>query len=151
MLPASTSSRVPREISRGKKSPRSQEIQRLIGRSLRGTIDLSNIPGNSIYVDCDVINADGGTRTASITGAFTALNLAIIHGIDENLFTENIKKDKNNNDCETKLGKKLMGNKIPTKIDFEKSGLGKNNKPTAIPIIIEIYAFFSLIDLVKKL
>ena len=56
MLPASTSSRVPREISRGKKSPRSQEIQRLIGRSLRGAIDLTNIPGNSIYVDCDVIN-----------------------------------------------------------------------------------------------
>ena len=64
MLPASTSSRVPREISRGKKSPRSQEIQRLIGRSLRGAIDLTNIPGNSIYVDCDVINADGGTRKA---------------------------------------------------------------------------------------
>ena len=61
MLPASTSSRVPREISRGKKSPRSQEIQRLIGRSLRGAVDLSDIPGNSIYVDCDVINADGGT------------------------------------------------------------------------------------------
>ena len=77
MLPASTSSRVPREISRGKKSPRSQEIQRLIGRSLRGTIDLSNIPGNSIYVDCDVINADGGTRTASINGGFLALAIAL--------------------------------------------------------------------------
>ena len=77
MLPASTSSRVPREISRGKKSPRSQEIQRLIGRSLRGAIDLTNIPGNSIYVDCDVINADGGTRTASINGGFLALALAL--------------------------------------------------------------------------
>ena len=77
MLPASTSSRVPREISKGKKSPRSQEIQRLIGRSLRGAIDLSNIPGNSIYVDCDVINADGGTRTASINGGFLALAIAL--------------------------------------------------------------------------
>ena len=77
MLPASTSSRVPREISRGKKSPRSQEIQRLIGRSLRGAVDLSDIPGNSIYVDCDVINADGGTRTASINGGFLALALAL--------------------------------------------------------------------------
>jgi len=77
MLPASTSSRVPREISRGKKSPRSQEIQRLIGRSLRAAINLSDIPGNSIYVDCDVINADGGTRTASINGGYLALALAI--------------------------------------------------------------------------
>tara|TARA_B100000941_G_scaffold51140_1_gene32598 strand:- start:2163 stop:2843 length:681 start_codon:yes stop_codon:yes gene_type:complete len=77
MLPASTSSRVPREISRGKKSPRSQEIQRLIGRSLRGAIDLLDITGNSIYVDCDVINADGGTRTASINGGFLALALAL--------------------------------------------------------------------------
>ena len=83
MLPASTSSRVPREISRGKKSPRSQEIQRLIGRSLRGAIDLSNIPGNSIYVDCDVINADGGTRTASITGGCVALFLAIKNHHDD--------------------------------------------------------------------
>ena len=62
-----------------------------------------------------------------------------------------IKNDKNSNDCDIKLGKKSIGNKIPTKIDFEKSGLGKNNKPTAIPIIIEIYVFFSLIDLEKKL
>ena len=77
MLPASTSSRVPREISRGKKSPRSQEIQRLIGRSLRGSVDLNEIPGNSIYVDCDVINADGGTRTASINGGYLALALAL--------------------------------------------------------------------------
>ena len=77
MLPASTSSRVAREISRGKKSPRSQEIQRLIGRSLRGSVDLNEIPGNSIYVDCDVINADGGTRTASITGGWIVLNLLI--------------------------------------------------------------------------
>ncbi|MFL2642632.1 MAG: ribonuclease PH [Dehalococcoidia bacterium] len=77
MLPASTSSRVAREISRGKKSPRSQEIQRLIGRSLRGAVDLNEIPGNSIYIDCDVINADGGTRTASINGGYLALAMAL--------------------------------------------------------------------------
>ncbi len=77
MLPASTSSRVAREISRGKKSPRSQEIQRLIGRSLRGAVDLNEITGNSIYIDCDVINADGGTRTASINGGYLALAIAI--------------------------------------------------------------------------
>ena len=59
--------------------------------------------------------------------------------------------DKNNKDCDTKLGKKSLGNKIPTKIDFEKSGLGKTNNPDIIPIKIDIYAFFSLIDLVKKL
>jgi len=61
------------------------------------------------------------------------------------------KNDKNNNDCETKLGKKSIGTRIPTKIDFEKSGLGNNNRPTANPNIIDMYAFFSLIDLLKKL
>ena len=59
--------------------------------------------------------------------------------------------DKNNKDCDIKLGKKSIGNKIPTKMDFEKSGLGKNNKPVVIPIIIEMYGFFSIIDLLKKL
>ena len=77
MLPASTNSRVTREITRGKKNARSQEIQRLIGRSLRGAANLKEMPGISIYVDCDVINADGGTRTASINGGFVAIALAL--------------------------------------------------------------------------
>ena len=91
MLPASTSSRVAREISRGKKSPRSQEIQRLIGRSLRGALDLSEIPGNSIYVDCDVINADGGTRTASINGGYLALAMALRKRLPEIVLENKIK------------------------------------------------------------
>ena len=77
MLPASTNSRVTREITRGKKNARSQEIQRLIGRSLRGAANLKEMPGISIYVDCDVINADGGTRTASINGGFVDIALAL--------------------------------------------------------------------------
>lgn len=77
MLPRSTHSRMPREAAKGKQSGRTQEIQRLIGRSLRAIIDLKALGERQITVDCDVIEADGGTRTASITGAYVALNLAI--------------------------------------------------------------------------
>ena len=77
MLPRSTSSRMNREASRGKQSGRTQEIQRLIGRSLRAIINLNDLGERSINIDCDVIQADGGTRTASITGAYVALNDAI--------------------------------------------------------------------------
>lgn len=73
MLPRSTDSRMQREASRGKVSGRTQEIQRLIGRSLRSVVDLSQIGERTIWIDCDVIQADGGTRTASITGACIAL------------------------------------------------------------------------------
>jgi ribonuclease PH len=77
MLPRSTHSRMPREAAKGKQSGRTQEIQRLIGRSLRAVVDLQALGERQITVDCDVIEADGGTRTASITGAFVALQLAI--------------------------------------------------------------------------
>ncbi len=77
MLPGSTNSRVRREASAGKQSGRTQEIQRLIGRSLRAAIDLEALGERSITVDCDVIQADGGTRTASITGGFVALSDAV--------------------------------------------------------------------------
>ena len=77
MLPASTSSRVSREITKGKKNSRSQEIQRLIGRSLRSSLDLKLLGEKSITIDCDVLNADGGTRTASITGGYIALKIAL--------------------------------------------------------------------------
>ena len=87
MLPRSSKDRIQRE--RFKVSGRTQEIQRLIGRSLRSIVDLEMLGEVSIIIDCDVIRADGGTKTASITGAFTALNLAIIRGIDEKLFTAN--------------------------------------------------------------
>ena len=77
MLPRSTGSRMPREAARGKQSGRTQEIQRLIGRSLRAALDLKQLGENTITVDCDVIQADGGTRTASITGAYVAMAMAI--------------------------------------------------------------------------
>ena len=77
MLPRSTTSRMIREASKGKQSGRTQEIQRLIGRSLRSIIDLKKLGEITIQIDCDVIQADGGTRTASITGAYVALYDAI--------------------------------------------------------------------------
>lgn len=76
MLPASTSERKARDISKGKLDGRSSEIQRLIGRSLRAVVDLSLVGPRTIYVDCDVLQADGGTRTASITGACVAAAIA---------------------------------------------------------------------------
>jgi ribonuclease PH len=77
MLPASTGDRKDRDISRGKQDGRGVEIQRLIGRSLRGVVDLKALGERSIYVDCDVLQADGGTRCASICGGFVALSLAL--------------------------------------------------------------------------
>ena len=77
MLPRSTNTRIERESAKGKQSGRSQEIQRLIGRSLRSIINLENLGERQIKIDCDVIQADGGTRTASISGGFVALYLAI--------------------------------------------------------------------------
>jgi ribonuclease PH len=77
MLPRSTLTRTPREASRGRQSGRTHEIQRLIGRSLRAAVDLAQLGERTITLDCDVIQADGGTRTASISGAFIALGLAL--------------------------------------------------------------------------
>ena len=73
MLPRSTTERVPREVNKGRPSGRTQEIQRLIGRSLRAITDMSILGERTVWLDCDVLQADGGTRTASITGAFVAL------------------------------------------------------------------------------
>lgn len=78
MLPAATQERTQREASRGRQSGRTMEIQRLIGRSLRAVADLRDIGECTLYVDCDVIDADGGTRCASITGASVALRLALV-------------------------------------------------------------------------
>ena len=77
MLPRSTNTRTDREAARGKQSGRTQEIQRLIGRSLRAVVDMKKLGERQITLDCDVIQADGGTRTASISGAWVALRLAI--------------------------------------------------------------------------
>ena len=77
MIPRSTKTRMDRESVRGKQKGRTQEIQRLIGRSLRAAVDLSRLGERTVFIDCDVIQADGGTRTASITGAWVALNDAM--------------------------------------------------------------------------
>ena len=77
MLPRATAKRTPREVNKGRPSGRTHEIQRLIGRALRSVIDTSVLGERTVAIDCDVIQADGGTRTASITGAFVALSLAV--------------------------------------------------------------------------
>src|SRR6202000_981181 len=76
MLPASTGERKQRDVSKGRPDGRTVEIQRLIGRSLRGVVDFEAVGERTIYVDCDVLQADGGTRCASITGGMVALRLA---------------------------------------------------------------------------
>lgn len=77
MLPRATAKRTPREVNKGRQSGRTHEIQRLIGRSMRAVVDTTALGERTIIIDCDVIQADGGTRTASITGAFVALALAV--------------------------------------------------------------------------
>lgn len=88
MLPRATNNRVQREASKGKLAGRTMEIQRLIGRALRSSIDLSKLGERTIIIDCDVIQADGGTRTASITGAYLAMELAIEKLIDDGKLNE---------------------------------------------------------------
>ena len=93
MLPRSTAERMPRESMRGKVKGRTHEIQRLIGRSLRAVVDLERLGARTLRVDCDVIQADGGTRTTSITGAFQALKEAVESLMHSGLITENPIKD----------------------------------------------------------
>ncbi|MEM7792817.1 MAG: ribonuclease PH, partial [Verrucomicrobiota bacterium] len=95
MLPYSTLDRKQRDISRGKADGRTIEIQRLIGRSLRAVFDLKKLTGKTIWIDCDVLQADGGTRTASITGAYVAAQIAVQKliadaKIEENPFTDSV-------------------------------------------------------------
>ena len=93
MLPRSTNTRTEREAARGKQSGRTQEIQRLIGRSLRAVVDLSSLGQRTVHVDCDVLQADGGTRTASITGAFVALHDAFAFLREKKLIAGNPIRD----------------------------------------------------------
>ena len=88
MLPRATHTRSPREAAKGKQTGRTFEIQRLIGRSLRAVTDLARLGERSVYIDCDVIQADGGTRTASITGAYVALADALAGLRDKGMFTD---------------------------------------------------------------
>jgi ribonuclease PH len=85
MLPASTGERKQRDISKGRADGRTVEIQRLIGRSLRGVVDFEALGERTVYIDCDVLQADGGTRCASITGGYVALELALRRLVDEGL------------------------------------------------------------------
>ena len=89
MLPSATNTRSTREVTKGKLSGRSAEIQRLIGRSLRAVVDLEKLPGLTLHVDCDVIDADGGTRCASITGACAALERAAAKLVADGTLAEN--------------------------------------------------------------
>ena len=89
MLPYSTLERKPRDVTKGKLDGRASEIQRLIGRSTRACLDLQKIGERTVWIDCDVLQADGGTRTAAITGAFVALSLAIKKLIDEKKLAQN--------------------------------------------------------------
>ncbi len=93
MLPRSTNTRTDREAARGKQSGRTQEIQRLIGRSLRAVVDLASLGQRTLTIDCDVLQADGGTRTAAITGSFVALHDAIAFLRKKNLLTQNPLRD----------------------------------------------------------
>jgi ribonuclease PH len=93
MLPRSTLTRTPREVNKGRPSGRTHEIQRLIGRSLRAVADLDRMGERTIWIDCDVIQADGGTRTASITGAFVALGLALEKMVEAGTLTSAPLKD----------------------------------------------------------
>src|SRR5438094_4622752 len=87
MLPRSTLTRTPRDVNKGRPSGRTHEIQRLIGRALRAVTDLKRLGERTIWIDCDVIQADGGTRTASITGAFVAMGLALQKLVDAGTLT----------------------------------------------------------------
>ncbi len=87
MLPRATNTRSDREAARGKQSGRTQEIQRLIGRALRAVVDLSRLGERTLQIDCDVIQADGGTRTAGISGAFVAVHDAVGQLLEKNLLT----------------------------------------------------------------
>jgi ribonuclease PH len=88
MLPRSSPTRIPREVNKGRPSGRTQEIQRLIGRSLRAIIDMSLLGERTLWLDCDVLQADAGTRTASVTGAYVALAQALDRLVDGGMVTE---------------------------------------------------------------
>jgi ribonuclease PH len=93
MLPRSTNTRIDREAARGKQSGRTQEIQRLIGRSLRAVVDLKKLGERTVHVDCDVIQADGGTRTAAISGAYVAVADAVSWLMQQGTIAESPLKD----------------------------------------------------------
>ena len=118
MLPRSTHSRMNRKKSA--ESGRTQEIQRLIGRSLRAVVDVNKLGENQVRIDCDVIQADGGTRTASITGAMVALKLAEAHMLKENIVTENFVVD-----SVSAISCGIVGGECVLDLDYEQDSSGE--------------------------
>jgi ribonuclease PH len=114
MLPRSCNKRIQRESSRGRISGRTHEIQRLIGRSLRSVVDMNLLGEKTIWIDCDVIQADGGTRTASVTGSFIALGLCLKHMVKQGIIeTMPI------NDYIAAVSVGISGNDIILDLDYE--------------------------------
>lgn len=138
MLPRSTHQRSLREAVKGKLSGRTQEISRLIGRSLRAALDMSKLGERTLMVDCDVIQADGGTRTASISGSYVALNLAINKLLKEGVLEENPIV---NQICAVSVG--ILNNEIILDLDYGEDSSAEtdlNIVATADGKIIEIQA-----------
>ena len=122
MLPRSTHSRMRREAAQGKQSGRTQEIQRLIGRSLRSVVDLSALGERQIQIDCDVIQADGGTRTASITGAYIALADAIKQLLANGKLTSNPLRD-----TVAAVSVGIVGQKALLDLDYQEDSAGETD------------------------
>ena len=136
MIPRSTSERMTREAARGKQTGRTQEIQRLIGRSLRSVINLEELKDLQILIDCDVIQADGGTRTASISGAFVALKLCINDMLQKKIIKKN---PINENLAAISCG--IVNNEILLDLDFEEdqiAGVDANFVITESGMLVEI-------------
>ena len=120
MLPRSTESRNIREVVKGAPSGRTQEIQRLIGRSLRGVVDLKRLGERTLWVDCDVIQADGGTRVASITGAFIAVADAMIKLTQQGIVQKNPLKD-----YVAAISTGIVGNEVVLDLNFKEDSSAK--------------------------
>ena len=120
MLPGSTNSRNKRESKVGKQSGRTVEIQRLIGRSLRSVVDLEKLRGYQIIIDCDVLQADGGTRTASITGGYVALCLAIKKFVRKGLIKRNPIKD-----FVAAISCGIVNNKVLIDLDYDEDSVAQ--------------------------
>jgi len=136
MLPRSTKERIRRDSVRGKIGGRSHEIQRIIGRALRAVIDLDKLGERSITIDCDVLQADGGTRTASISGAFVALSDAALFLTQEGLIKENPIMD-----FIAAVSVGIIGNKIVLDLDYEQDShaeVDMNIAMTGSGLLVEV-------------
>jgi len=136
MLPRATTERVRRDSVRGRIGGRSHEIQRIIGRALRAVIDLDKLGERSITIDCDVLQADGGTRTASITGAFVALSEAVLF-----LSTEGLVEDNPIKDFIAAVSVGIIDNKLALDFDYEQDShaeVDMNVAMTGAGLLVEV-------------